>query len=79
MPSLGVGTGWIAVRRGEEHSTRGISNGLWPGETSLGLEFQQSWVGKSGRKMEFQVGKGDASKNIEMREYVPFRAESSKN
>lgn len=57
----------------------GISGGLWPGETCLGLEFQQSWVEKNDRKMEFQVGKGVASKDIEMRKYMPFRAESSKN
>lgn len=75
MLNLGADTEWIALRRGGEHSTWSISNGLWPGETSLGLEFLQSWVGKSGKKMEFQVGKGDASKDIEMRKYTPFRAE----
>lgn len=31
------------------------------------------------RKMEFQEGNGDASKDVKMRKYMPFRAESSKN
>lgn len=48
-------------------------------ETSGALAFQPSSLGGKRGKMEFQVGKGDASKDVEKRKYLPFRAESSNN